>query len=76
MLRRSAAHLLRDLFGRPLDDLDKLRLRIAARDLAAREGKTAYAVCSADGWPMLGLHNGTPAAEFTAHAWRRAEAAP
>ncbi len=59
MLRRPAAHLLRDPFDRALDDLDLLRLRVATRELARESGQTSFALVSSDGVPILGFHDGT-----------------
>lgn len=55
--------MLVDDYGRKLDDLDTLKLRIAARDLGA--AGESYAVVAADETPICGfLKHGDTQASF------------
>ena len=64
-----ATSRLRNDYGRAMDELDRLKLRIAARDLAAQRGMTAYCVTTVCGEPILGLHDGSPSAQLVATEW-------
>lgn len=61
-----------DKYGRPLEELDMIQLRLAAMDLNA----TCYSIYSSDGHPMMGFiphdYKDEPT-EFIAFEWKAKE---
>lgn len=55
--------------GKPLDDLDTLKLRVLAQELVGRSG---FSIESEDGVPVLGYlpNNAKEVARFTATGWK------
>ncbi len=55
--------ILKNKRGKPLDDLDQLKM------MCALSGLDCYTVVSLDGVPICGLHNGTKPLVYTAVEW-------
>lgn len=65
---------IRDGYGRRFDDLDAMRLRLAAQELVPKPGD-GYSICSEDGLPMCGMRpndGARPVHQFVAIGWSRA----
>ena len=59
-------------YGRPMEELDKLQLRIEARE---RIGDASYYIASSDGYPIMGFvkHSAPQANLANAVQWKKKE---